>query len=70
MNIWKKEMLDVPADHLATSDFWQELSNYRVLDPDGWNRQDFQYSWYEEQITAEEFEHRLMNSTMNWLPAP
>lgn len=34
-----------------------------VLDPDGWDRQNFSYSWYEERITKEEFDKRLRTST-------
>ena len=35
-----------------------------ILDPDGWDRQNYQYSWYEEKITLKEFEKRLSFSTI------
>lgn len=35
-----------------------------VLDPDGWDRKDFEYSWHQEPISRDEFEKRLMNSTL------
>ena len=37
-----------------------------VLDPDGWDRSNFQYSWYEELITEEEFHLRASSSTGIW----
>ena len=47
-----------------TSEEWQNLyPNVKVLDPDGWDRMNFQYSWYEELITFAEYEYRLMGST-------
>lgn len=49
---------------LKTSEEWQKLCTITVYDPDGWDRQgNFQYSWYEEMITREEFERRLGSST-------
>ena len=51
-------------EDLKTSKEWQELyPEPRVLDPDGWDRQNFQYSWYEEKITLEEYNKRLITST-------
>jgi hypothetical protein len=35
-----------------------------VMDPDGWDRENWQFSWYEELITEEEFNRRLMESTI------
>lgn len=34
-----------------------------VIDPDGWDRRNFQYSWYVETITYTTFLSRLMIST-------
>lgn len=51
-----------------TSKEWQESHpNPIVLDPDGWNRSNFQYSWYEEEITFEEYNKRVMYSTCEYL---
>ena len=30
---------------------------------DGWDRKNYQYSWFEEKISLSEFEKRLMKST-------
>ena len=49
-----------------TSEEWQKLCEVEVLDPDGWDRMNFQYSWYEELITREEFERRLGSSTVQF----
>lgn len=37
----------------------------QVLDPDGWNRNDWQKS-IDEKITIEEFKERIYASTCNW----
>lgn len=50
---------------LRTSAEWQLLETELVLlDPDGWDRKNFQYSFYEEQITNAEFQRRLSYSTV------
>jgi hypothetical protein len=47
-----------------TSAEWQvEFPNPQVLDPDGWDRKNYQYSWFEEKITKEEYDKRVMEST-------
>ena len=54
-----------------TSEEWQSIFPYpKVLDPDGWDRKNYDYSWKEEKITLEEYENRLSNSTcMFWATA-
>lgn len=48
-----------------TSEQWQqENPNPIVLDPDGWDRKNFQFSWYGELITFEEYSKRLFTSTV------
>ena len=50
-----------------TSEEWNkdpELSNVLILDPDGWDRSNFQYSWYEEKISKEEFIGKRSKSTV------
>ena len=56
--------LDVerPED-LKTSEQWNKIYNKSVLDPDGWDRNNFQYSWFEEKISEREFTSRLVRST-------
>ena len=34
-----------------------------IMDPDGWDRQNFKFSWFEELITEQEFHKRVMTST-------
>ena len=48
---------------LRTSEEWQKIYTVKVLDPDGWDRANFKYSWYEEKISREEFVKRVMPST-------
>jgi hypothetical protein len=49
---------------INTSEKWQELyPNPRVLDPDGWDRQNYQFSWHEEKISYKEYQRRLSLST-------
>ena len=47
-----------------TSAQWQSLYPYpKVLDPDGWDRKNYDYSCNEELITLEEYNIRVSNST-------
>lgn len=47
-----------------TSQEWQELKpEIIVYDSDGWDRKNYQLSWYEELITEEEYNSRLVRST-------
>ena len=47
-----------------TSAEWIKEVGYEVLDPDGWDRTNFDYSWNKEKITMAEFERRLALSTV------
>ena len=52
---------------LKTSEEWyKEYTDGKILDPDGWDRSNYRYSWYEEKITSKEFEQRAMMSTGIW----
>lgn len=47
-----------------TSQEWQEEYPYpQVIDPDGWDRKNYDYSWFEEKITKSEYDRRIMHST-------
>lgn len=47
-----------------TSQEWQEENMKTiVLDPDGWDRTNYKYSWFEEEITLEEYNSRVFQST-------
>jgi hypothetical protein len=49
---------------LRTSEDWQKICDVLVYDADGWDRKNYQFSWYQEKITREEFEKRLFRSTV------
>jgi hypothetical protein len=52
-------------EELKTSEEWQkQFPNTKVLDPDGWDRKNYQYSWFEEKITLAEYTTRLSRSTV------
>lgn len=58
------KLLDDANEIKKTSSEWIKEVGYEVIDPDGWNRSDFQNSWYEEMITYQEFQIRLLGSTL------
>ena len=43
---------------------WIKEVGYEVRDPDGWDRKNYDYSFNKEKITKEEFDKRLMESTL------
>ena len=43
---------------------WMKEKNCEIVDPDGWDRTNYDYSFNKEKITHEEFERRLMLSTI------
>jgi hypothetical protein len=51
---------------LKTSEQWQseQYQTYTVVDPDGWDRRNFQFSFYEELISEQEFMKRLLSSSL------
>lgn len=52
---------------LKTSEQWQTdllPDTFVILDPDGWDRKNYQYSFYEEKIDIHEFTNRLWASTV------
>lgn len=47
-----------------TSDEWlKSYPELTILDPDGWDRKNYDYSFYLEEITKEEFDNRVCYST-------
>lgn len=48
-----------------TSYEWVQQLRFDIIDPDGWDRENFHYSWYEEKITKDEFFNRTLRSTVN-----
>jgi hypothetical protein len=58
----------IPKEELKSSEEWQnQFPNPKVLDPDGWDRKNYQYSWFEEKITLIEYTSRLSKSTVKGL---
>jgi hypothetical protein len=57
---------DCPFKELKTSEEWEEelAEGWIIMDPDGWDRKNFDYSFKEERITKEEFYKRLSLSTV------
>lgn len=50
---------------LKTSAEWLKMcKNLTILDPDGWDRENYQYSFNEELIDIGEFCQRLTESTI------
>jgi hypothetical protein len=51
-----------------TSQQWydelRKTSNITIMDPDGWDRTNYKYSFTEELITKEKFEERLSRSSI------
>ncbi len=49
-----------------TSNQWYKHleDKIKIIDPDGWNRKNFDYSWFYEEITWDEFINRLIKSTI------
>lgn len=49
-----------------TSAEWQlQYPETKVLDPDGWDRNNFIHSWFREEIDYEEYTRRLRLSTVS-----
>jgi len=62
----------VKDSDLFTSEEWQKIldTDFIVYDPDGWDRNNFQYSWFEEKISLEEYKQKVLKSTIvpkGWL---
>jgi|688.fasta_scaffold761113_3 hypothetical protein len=54
---YQEEIIKLPSSE------WIKQYGYIILDPDGWDRTNFDYSFNKELITKEEFEKRLSEST-------
>lgn len=57
-------LIRVTRPDRRTSQEWQTIfPGTKILDPDGWDRKNYQFSWYEELITLDEYQKRRMIST-------
>lgn len=57
---------DLYGKHLRKADDWlktEGFDKYTILDPDGWDRKNYEVSW-NELITKEEMRNRLLKSTI------
>ena len=62
------EFREDPTDRKTSEDWEKEIDErYKliILDPDGLDRTNFDYSFNSELITQEEFDKRLSNSTVS-----
>jgi hypothetical protein len=51
---------------LKTSEEWAEIYKEKgliILDPDGWDRENFEFSWKKELLTEENFLRKVSTST-------
>ncbi|MFA5397848.1 MAG: hypothetical protein WC346_17695 [Methanogenium sp.] len=53
-----------PTLAYKTSKEWNEIYKINILDPDGWDRTNYEYSFDKENITYDEFMKRVMRSTI------
>lgn len=51
---------------LKTSAEWmsQYKDDFTIYDPDGWDRKNYEYSWFIEKIPFREFQSRVLRSTL------
>jgi hypothetical protein len=49
---------------LNTSAVWQKKHGHVIMDADGWDRMNYQFSFHEELITEKEYFNRLQKSTI------
>lgn len=51
---------------LKTSAEWNEMigGGVNILDPDGWDRSNWEFSWHQEKISKKEFGNRVFLSTI------
>ncbi len=59
----------IKKEKLKSSEEWQRefKDKILVLDPDGWDRKNFEYSWKKEKISLAEFKKRCEKSTLKFL---
>jgi len=58
-----KKELQEQKPILKTSEEWAKNYPYTIYDPDGWDRKNYEFSWFKELITFEEFKNRALRST-------
>jgi len=58
-----RELLERTSEEWLKEDCFKHI---QIMDPDGWDRSNHNYSFKEEKITIEEFEHRCLFSTCSF----
>ena len=54
-----------PNGGLKTSNDWaKDYPSLVIIDPDGWDRENFKFSFHEELVTRGEFRYRVGRSTL------
>ena len=51
-------------ERLTSAEWQKRKPTHHVRDPDGWDRANFNYSWFEELITEREYNRRVSISTI------
>lgn len=57
------ERSESSQERKTSAEWLKQYPDYQILDPDGWDRSNFDYSFKVEKIMKEEFEKRLFEST-------
>jgi len=62
---WIRHLSKSLGVRTKTSEEWhKEVKDFcRIMDPDGWDRSNYQHSWHEEKISKQEFCKRVGFST-------
>ena len=63
--------MTINADELkvkkTSAEWYEEIKhNTIIIDPDGWDRQNYDFSFNKELITEDEFNQRLLKSTIQY----
>lgn len=62
---------DITSQYMKTSEEWYNqkyAGKTKIIDPDGWDRSNWGFSWYEEIISEMQFELRFAASTIHHIP--
>lgn len=53
----------IPSPKMTSEEWYKIHTDLIILDPDGWDRKNYDFSWHQEPITETEFFRRRMWST-------
>ena len=56
-------IVDLISKEMRTSAEWNKVLKFEIIDPDGWDRANYDYSFNIERITEDEFMKRVSMST-------